>query len=60
VSGPGGKQILLKDPSGNLVELFQPALVDNYKQSRFEHVMVLGADLGPALQSIKALADSST
>jgi hypothetical protein len=58
VSGPGGKQILLKDPSGNLVELFQPALVDNYKQSRFEHVMVLGAD--PALQSIKALADSST
>jgi catechol 2,3-dioxygenase-like lactoylglutathione lyase family enzyme len=25
VSGPGGKQILLQDPSGNLVELFQPA-----------------------------------
>jgi catechol 2,3-dioxygenase-like lactoylglutathione lyase family enzyme len=25
VSGPGGSQILLKDPSGNLVELFQPA-----------------------------------
>lgn len=25
VSGPGGQQILLKDPSGNLVELFQPA-----------------------------------
>jgi hypothetical protein len=25
VSGPGGKQILLADPSGNLVELFQPA-----------------------------------
>jgi catechol 2,3-dioxygenase-like lactoylglutathione lyase family enzyme len=24
VSGPGGSQILLKDPSGNLVELFQP------------------------------------
>ena len=25
VSGPGGKQILLDDPSGNPVELFQPA-----------------------------------
>ena len=25
VQGPGGKQILLQDPSGNLVELFQPA-----------------------------------
>src|SRR3954453_19833971 len=25
VKGPGGKQILLQDPSGNLVELFQPA-----------------------------------
>lgn len=25
VEGPGGKQILLKDPSGNVVELFQPA-----------------------------------
>lgn len=25
VSGPGGSQILLADPSGNLVELFQPA-----------------------------------
>lgn len=24
VSGPGGSQVLLKDPSGNLVELFQP------------------------------------
>jgi hypothetical protein len=24
VTGPGGSQILLKDPSGNLVELFQP------------------------------------
>lgn len=24
VSGPGGSQILLSDPSGNLVELFQP------------------------------------
>jgi len=25
VSGPGGKQILVQDPSGNLIELFQPA-----------------------------------
>jgi catechol 2,3-dioxygenase-like lactoylglutathione lyase family enzyme len=25
VSGPGGSQILLVDPSGNLVEIFQPA-----------------------------------
>jgi len=25
VSGPGGSQVLLVDPSGNLVELFQPA-----------------------------------
>ena len=25
VAGPGGKQILLDDPSGNVVELFQPA-----------------------------------
>jgi catechol 2,3-dioxygenase-like lactoylglutathione lyase family enzyme len=25
VTGPGGSQILLVDPSGNMVELFQPA-----------------------------------
>jgi catechol 2,3-dioxygenase-like lactoylglutathione lyase family enzyme len=25
LSGPGGKQVLLEDPSGNPVELFQPA-----------------------------------
>lgn len=25
VKGPGGQQILLEDPAGNLVELFQPA-----------------------------------
>jgi catechol 2,3-dioxygenase-like lactoylglutathione lyase family enzyme len=25
VSGPGGKQILVTDPDGNLVELFEPA-----------------------------------
>jgi hypothetical protein len=24
VTGPGGSQILLQDPSGNVVELFQP------------------------------------
>lgn len=25
ISGPGGQQVLLRDPAGNLVELFQPA-----------------------------------
>lgn len=25
VDGPGGRQVLLEDPSGNFVELFQPA-----------------------------------
>ena len=25
ITGPGGRQILLEDPSGNVVELFQPA-----------------------------------
>ena len=25
VSGPGGRQILISDPAGNLIELFQPA-----------------------------------
>jgi catechol 2,3-dioxygenase-like lactoylglutathione lyase family enzyme len=25
VKGPGGSQILLEDPSGNLIELFEPA-----------------------------------
>jgi catechol 2,3-dioxygenase-like lactoylglutathione lyase family enzyme len=25
VSGPGGRQILVEDPSGNVVELFEPA-----------------------------------
>ena len=29
VEGPGGKQILLQDPSGNMVELFQPAARSN-------------------------------
>jgi catechol 2,3-dioxygenase-like lactoylglutathione lyase family enzyme len=24
IAGPGGKQVLLQDPSGNVVELFQP------------------------------------
>jgi catechol 2,3-dioxygenase-like lactoylglutathione lyase family enzyme len=26
VAGPGGRQVLLADPAGNLVELFQPAV----------------------------------
>ena len=25
ITGPGGSQILLLDPSGNVIELFQPA-----------------------------------
>jgi predicted enzyme related to lactoylglutathione lyase len=25
VAGPGGKQVLCRDPSGNVIELFQPA-----------------------------------
>ncbi len=25
LSGPGGQQVLLQDPSGNVIELFQPA-----------------------------------
>jgi catechol 2,3-dioxygenase-like lactoylglutathione lyase family enzyme len=25
VTGPGGSQVLIQDPSGNLIELFQPA-----------------------------------
>jgi len=25
VAGPGGKQVLVEDPAGNLIELFQPA-----------------------------------
>lgn len=25
ITGPGGQQILLRDPAGNLIELFQPA-----------------------------------
>ncbi|MBH0118513.1 VOC family protein [Rhodococcus sp. CX] len=28
VTGPGGRQILLADPAGNLIELFQPAARD--------------------------------
>ena len=29
VEGPGGRQILLQDPSGNVIELFQPAAAFN-------------------------------
>ena len=28
LEGPGGKQVLLQDPSGNLIELFQPAALN--------------------------------
>jgi catechol 2,3-dioxygenase-like lactoylglutathione lyase family enzyme len=29
VAGPGGRQVLLADPAGNLIELFQPADPDS-------------------------------
>ena len=29
ISGPGGQQVLLLDPSGNVIELFQPAATFN-------------------------------
>jgi catechol 2,3-dioxygenase-like lactoylglutathione lyase family enzyme len=29
IEGPGGKQVLLLDPSGNVIELFQPAAAFN-------------------------------
>ena len=32
LSGPGGKQILLQDPSGNVIELFQPAAAFKRKE----------------------------
>lgn len=28
LEGPGGKQVLLQDPAGNVVEIFQPAAVN--------------------------------
>ena len=27
LSGPGGSQVLVEDPSGNVIEVFQPAAV---------------------------------
>ena len=33
VTGPGGSQILLEDPSGNVVELFQPAAAQKGKDA---------------------------
>jgi catechol 2,3-dioxygenase-like lactoylglutathione lyase family enzyme len=34
VTGPGGSQILLEDPSGNVVELFEPAAQQSGKQAK--------------------------
>jgi len=34
VEGPGGKQILLQDPSGNVIELFEPAPAPARRASR--------------------------
>jgi catechol 2,3-dioxygenase-like lactoylglutathione lyase family enzyme len=36
LEGPGGKQILLQDPSGNVVELFQPAALNPALSKREE------------------------
>ncbi len=36
VAGPGGRQVLLADPAGNLVELFQPALPASQPQMAAE------------------------
>jgi catechol 2,3-dioxygenase-like lactoylglutathione lyase family enzyme len=40
VSGPGGSQILLIDPSGNFIELFQPKEVDKQAEKRPKSVTV--------------------
>jgi catechol 2,3-dioxygenase-like lactoylglutathione lyase family enzyme len=32
VTGPGGKQILIEDPAGNVVELFEPAASTSARQ----------------------------
>jgi catechol 2,3-dioxygenase-like lactoylglutathione lyase family enzyme len=34
VEGPGGKQILVEDPSGNVIELFEPAAIAKSTTSR--------------------------
>jgi catechol 2,3-dioxygenase-like lactoylglutathione lyase family enzyme len=34
VTGPGGSQILIEDPSGNVIELFQPAARQTEPQSK--------------------------
>jgi predicted enzyme related to lactoylglutathione lyase len=34
VKGPGGSQILLEDPSGNVVELFEPATSGPWASAR--------------------------
>lgn len=36
ISGIGGKQVLVRDPSGNLVELFQPTLPEAHERAAFE------------------------
>ena len=40
VSGPGGQQILAEDPSGNVVELFQPAAWGCAGATRLQRLMV--------------------
>jgi len=37
ITGIGGKQALAQDPSGNLVELFQPILPEARERGAFDH-----------------------
>lgn len=36
ITGIGGKQALAQDPSGNLVELFQPLIAEAYEREAFK------------------------
>ena len=39
IEGPGGKQVLLQDPSGNVVELFQPAALTRSAPARLRQTI---------------------
>jgi catechol 2,3-dioxygenase-like lactoylglutathione lyase family enzyme len=36
ITGVGGKQALVKDPSGNLIELFEPIIPEAHESAAFE------------------------
>src|SRR5437764_4445363 len=46
VTGPGGRQIVLDDPSGNPIELFQPARREYFTTSSYRSTMLLPAQGG--------------